>query len=522
MMKISRFKLSALAVATAVACSPAAFATNGYFLHGIGTKANGMGGVGVALPQDGLAAASNPAGMSWAGSRADAGIMLFNPRRDASIDATGMDAANSEMPNVVGSPGMSASADSGATLFLVPNAGFVMDMAGMTMGMAMYGNGGMNTRYNQNIYANAFASAVGATTTLQALFGGGVPSDYSSVGFAGALEQMGIPTGSCFGGTGIDGSLCAIGGDGSVTGTLGVNLSQLIFAPSVSAKISENHSVGASVLVGYQRFRAYGLGLFKSFSQDKDFVTNKGDDDAWGAGVRLGWTGKIADTFMVGATYSSKIYMQKFEKYKGLFAEQGRFDIPANYGLGISFKPVASTTVAFDVEEIMYGDVPAIANAGPTPDQFIAGLAQGLSNGALTCADLGVTCNAMGSDNGYGFGWEDTTVYKLGVDYAYNDQWTLRAGVNYAQSPIPDSQNLLNVVAPGVVETHATLGFTYVPVKNNEISVAYMHAFRKDQSYTYNNDTTSAVAPNGFGPQSYDANIGMSENSLEVSYGIKF
>jgi long-chain fatty acid transport protein len=522
MMQNTRFKLSALAIATAMACSPAAFATNGYFLHGIGTKADGMGGVGIALPQDGLAAATNPAGMSWTGSRADAGLMLFNPRRDASVDATGMDATNSGMPNVVSSPGMSSSDDSGATLFLVPNAGFAMDMAGMTVGLAMYGNGGMNTRYNQNIYANAFGSAIGSTTTLQAQFNGGVPSDYSSVGFAGALEQMGLPTGSCVSGTGIDGSLCAIGGDGSVSSTLGVNLSQLIFAPSVSAKISKDHSVGASLLVGYQRFRAYGLGLFKSFSQDPNNVTNKGDDDAWGGGVRLGWTGKFADSVMVGATYSSKIYMQKFDQYKGLFAEQGRFDIPSNYGLGISFKPVASTTVAFDVTEILYGDVPAIANPGPTPDQFIAGLAHTLSGGAMTCANLGVTCNQMGSDNGYGFGWENQTVYKLGVDYAYNDQWTLRAGVNYGKSPIPDNQNLLNVVAPGVVETHATLGFTYAPVKNNEISVAYMHAFRKDQSYTYNNASTSALVPNGFGPQSYDANIGMSENSLEVSYGIKF
>ena len=36
-------------------------ATNGYFSHGYGIKSQGMAGVGIALPQDGLAAASNPA-----------------------------------------------------------------------------------------------------------------------------------------------------------------------------------------------------------------------------------------------------------------------------------------------------------------------------------------------------------------------------------------------------------------------------------------------------------------------------
>ena len=38
----------------------AALATNGYFSHGFGIKAKGMGGVGIALPQDAMAAATNP------------------------------------------------------------------------------------------------------------------------------------------------------------------------------------------------------------------------------------------------------------------------------------------------------------------------------------------------------------------------------------------------------------------------------------------------------------------------------
>ena len=28
-------------------------------------------------------------------------------------------------------------------------------------------------------------------------------------------------------------------------------------------------------------------------------------------------------------------------------------------------------------------------------------------------------CVLLGTDGGFGFGWEDITIYKLGVDYAY-------------------------------------------------------------------------------------------------------
>ena len=59
-MKFIRQILPLLAVLVA----PNAHATDGYFSHGFGIKAQGMGGVGIALPQDALAAA--PTLLAWA------------------------------------------------------------------------------------------------------------------------------------------------------------------------------------------------------------------------------------------------------------------------------------------------------------------------------------------------------------------------------------------------------------------------------------------------------------------------
>ena len=79
-------KRKILAAMTVAALAPtAAFATTGYFQHGYGIKAKGMGGVGIALPQDSLAAATNPAGMAFVGNRLDAGLDWFRPIRDTEI-----------------------------------------------------------------------------------------------------------------------------------------------------------------------------------------------------------------------------------------------------------------------------------------------------------------------------------------------------------------------------------------------------------------------------------------------------
>ncbi|MBI5041624.1 MAG: outer membrane protein transport protein [Gammaproteobacteria bacterium] len=488
--------LVAAAVAAAIV-APAAHATNGYFVTGNSAKSNGMGGASIAYAQDAMASASNPAGIALVGNRVDAGIMLFNPQRDGHLDATGLDVNAATGGFVTGGGADSGKVNSGATLFAIPSAGFTFNMGNMTVGMSIAANGGMNTRYNTNIYAASLAPAIGCNGTAPTCSG-----FFPNTGFAGMLELGGAPVS--------DAALDALYTNPYAASTLGVNLSQVIIAPTVATKINQDNALGASLLVGYQRFRAYGLGMFQALSSDPAHTTNKGDDDSWGAGVRLGWTGNITSNISLGAQYSSKIYMQEFERYAGLFAEQGDFDIPANFGVGLSMKVTPQTTVAFDVQRIQYGDVAAIANKGPTADQFMGALA-----GVLTGGIAGSTSNPLGTDNGWGFGWEDITVYKLGINHELNSQWTVRGGVDIGENPIDDDQNMFNILAPGVVKNHLMLGFTYAPDQYSEISASVMHAFYEDQSYTYQ-------GTGGFAPFSYDTKIGMDQNALEVSYGMKF
>jgi long-chain fatty acid transport protein len=410
-----------LAAATAAAFAPlAAHATTGYFSHGYGIKAKSMGGVGIALPQDALAAASNPAGIAWVGNRIDLGVDLFMPDRGASIVGNGF--------------GLDGTYDgNGTSSFLIPEFGYNRVInPNLTFGVAVYGNGGMNTTYERNPFA-------------------------------------------------------AVGG----TGEAGVDLMQLFVAPTLAWKTG-NHSFGASLNLAYQRFEANGLPpAFAGFSSDPANFTNRGYDDSTGWGVRVGWTGQVSPSVMLGATYQSKTEMSKFDKYKGLFANQGEFDIPENYGVGIAWKASPALTIAGDIVQINYSDIPAVGNR----------------------VDSLFTGAQFGSTNGPGFGWKDTTVYKLGVAYALNPNVTLRAGYVKLKQPIPSNQTFLNILAPGVVEDHLTLGATWKMGTNGELTVMYMHAFETDVN-------GSGSIPPAFGGG--EANLRMSQDSLGVAYGWKY
>jgi long-chain fatty acid transport protein len=118
----------------------------------------------------------------------------------------------------------------------------------------------------------------------------------------------------------------------------------------------------------------------------------------------------------------------------------------------------------------------------------------------------------LGGSNGLGFGWKSIDIWKLGFEYQYSKALTLRAGWNHGDNPIGSDQTTFNILAPGVVEDHITLGMTYALTPSSEVTVAYMHALEKS--------VTGPTNPNF--PVGGTETIKMHQNSLGVAYGMKF
>ena len=439
-----------LAAATAAALAPcAALATDGYFSHGYGMKAKGRGGASTAMTTDAFGGAVNPATMAFAGERLDLGVDWFRPNRSAS--RTG---------SAGGTGALDGSADGNETQdFFIPELGYnTMISPSMSLGVTVYGNGGMNTDYK-----------------------------------GGQLDQ-----GICQGGapTGVRVNLLC----GS--GNLGVDLSQLIIAPTLGYKITPSQSIGVSPLLGYQRFKAYGLDAFSPISSDPAHLTNKGYDSTWGLGARIGYFAQLLPSFAVGAAYSTKI-SGKFSEYRGLFAEGGKFDIPENWNVGLSWKPLSSVTLAADYQRINYSKVKSVGNPSTTP-----GCTPTFPGGpGVGDACLGASASSLG------FGWQDVSAIKIGLEVQASSALTLRAGYNRSDNPIQSRDVTFNILAPGVVQDHLTLGFTYGLGKSSEITMAYMHAFK---------NSVSGPANNPYFAVGGTETISLEENSLGIAWATKF
>lgn len=423
MHRANRLRPTSIALAIALLAPLAAQATNGYFSAGYGIKSQGIAGIGVALPQDGLAVAANPAGTALVGNRLDVGLTVFAPRRDTEI--TG---------NAFGANAQFSGNDK--KTFYIPDVGYTRQLDGRTgVGLAVYGNGGMNTDYGSNPYGRFGAS-----------------------------------------------------------GAAGVNLEQLFIASSVAHKVSEQHTLGASLVLAHQRFEAKGVGLFDGFSSAPGQVSDQGTDSSNGAGLRLGWIGQLTPQVTMGASWASKIN-GRFDRYKGLFPNSGEFDIPESMAAGLSYAATPQTTWAAEVQHIRYRRVAAVGNSAT---RLFAG-------------------QPLGSANGPGFGWDNATVLKLGVQHQIGQTLTLRGGLSVVNQPVPSGETFINTLAPGVVRKHLTLGATWAHSPQGELSVFFAHAL--GERVRGSNSIPGGLPPAGFGGG--NSNVSLRENIIGIGYGWK-
>lgn len=312
------------AVAVTLPCS--AFATDGYFENGYGVKAKGMGGAAIAYPQEALGMAANPAAATALGNSFEIDADYFRPIRSATIHGN------------LAAPDADYNGN-GLRRFVIPELGVTYQLSPRwAVGLAIYGNGGLDTKYGTNPYGR---------------FG--------------------------------------------ATGTAGVNLEQALISPTVAYRFAEHQSIGLSLNIAYEQFSAYGLGLFKGFSVDPNAVSDRSTDSTTGIGVRLGYQGQVTPWLTVGAVWQSQTVVDSFNRYKGLFSNGGNFNIPSSYGFGAALTALPGIDFALDVTRINYSEIESV---GDPIDSLFLGKPLGSSKGPgfgwrdVTAVKFGVNWHA--------------------------------------------------------------------------------------------------------------------------------
>ncbi len=407
-----------------------------------------MGGIGTGMPVGSVDSIfRTPAWMSTAKNfKLQFGGMLFMPSVKA--ENNGFNMYNG--PTAFPTPNASASADSNANLFLVPEIGIVDRINDkLVFGIGAFGVSGMGTDYS----GKGPLQVVGQNASGQPVTS---PAFYN---MRTTLQFMRI-------------------------------------IPALSYQINPMISIGAGIDLAYGSLDMNATmpngcapvmtpnGPFFNCTSNASYGGGQSSD--LGVGGQLGIGFNFGNFVYAGLNYQSPIsmtYRHVFD-FKGASTENftGGFqdlklEQPQELGFGVGIAPTSKWNVGLDIKWI----------------------------------------NWSNADGYKEFGWKDQWVYALGTSYKVTPKLTLRAGFNYARSPIRSNSfgsnmnptpaasisgasfnqyaiDLFNLYGfPAITEEAITLGGSYQFTNNFGISLAYEHDFQHSV-------TDSGVCYNGQGP----------------------
>lgn len=384
-----------------------AWAINGFFIPGYGPKSLGVAGTGVAMPQDRMAASNNPAGMALVPAGLDVSGALLHPQRSALLDCVGIGGCDEAVRD-----------RSKREFFLIPGFGYSRRWGERaTLGITTYANGGLNTSYSRDLYRETAARIAGQK-----------PGD------------PGFPT----------------------RGKIGIDFAQFIVATSLAYRANERLALGIAPILIIRKFSSRGLEDFAALSRDPTSLSGRDSDYGVGGGVRLGVIYQWRPSLRLGAQYTSKLFIPRYTKYNGLFADNGSFDSPAQYAVGFAWNASPTLTIGFDFQRILFAEIGTIGNPGPSAAELAGNIAP---------------ARLLGGAAGIGFGWKNQSIFKVGAIYVVDDRITLRAGWDHGSEVAPGRVALLSPIAPGTQRDDFTVGASYRLAGGSELSVAYLHAF---------------------------------------------
>lgn len=270
-------------------------------------------------------------------------------------------------------------------------------------------------------------------------------------------------------------------------------LQYMRFVPSLSYKM-DDFRFGAGLSVAY--------GALNMSAWTPDDPTNPAgpahqrsgglsEDIGFGAQIGVGYY--VMDGVTLGAYYQSEIATEYEDVFD--FNGDGQYDDlklsqPAEAGIGLGYTSSCGCySATIDYRRIMWSD-------------------------------------ADGYD---AFGWDDQDVIALGGSYNVNDALILRAGYNYAKSPLNDKTfkpatvggapfGAFNVAYfntlgfPAYTESHITAGLSYQITPSTGVDVAYVYAPK----------VTETVAPMNVGTPFQTPELEASNEQSALSVSIRF
>ena len=224
------------------------------------------------------------------------------------------------------------------------------------------------------------------------------------------------------------------------SGTLG--LERRLISPGLMHRLNDNQLIGVSAVFATQSYGVSRLGL-QSYNETlpvylRSTVYDPYQETGYGAGVSLTLSSEVTDRMTLDAGFQSRINMNEFANYRGVYSQPADFDIPARARLGLAFQASEKSWLNVSVERVLYSEVGAFASNN-LPGRFLS---------------------LLGDSTSPSFSWNDLTVYSVGWAWADKKGTSWRIDFSSRTQPLPSSRILSQAIDSDLAQNAMTIGYS--------------------------------------------------------------
>lgn len=200
--------------------------------------------------------------------------------------------------------------------------------------------------------------------------------------------------------------------------------------------------LGVEAVLAYQSFGTTRLGMRTVSGPMPGAYRSVGylpyEEHGYGTGVRLNVHTEVAPGLAVDAGFQSRIDMEEFGYYRGIYSNPADLDIPARARFGLAFQTNDESWLSVSIERVLYSEV----NAFPSrllPDRFLS---------------------MLGDSTSPSFDWEDLTVYSVGWTWSNGKDRQWHLDFSSRSTPSPTSRALSRALSSDLADNAMSVGFS--------------------------------------------------------------
>jgi len=219
-------------------------------------------------------------------------------------------------------------------------------------------------------------------------------------------------------------------------------LERRLVSPGLLHRLNDNQLIGVSAVFVTQSYGVSRLGM-QAYNESlptnlRSAIYDPYQETGYGAGVNLALRSEITDGVTLDAGFQSRIDMNEFANYRGVYSQPADLDIPARARLGLAFQASDKSWLNVSVERVLYSDVGAFASSN-LPGRFLS---------------------LLGDSTSPSFSWDDLTVYSVGWAWADNNGTSWHVDFSSRSQPSPSSRILSQAIDADLAQNAMTIGYS--------------------------------------------------------------